>query len=70
MRQDELYRYLAPVDPECPEVAAFYEGFYGDPMTRASGVADEISHNWDRKHQAKCERCMEYRCANIEVVGP
>ncbi len=61
-------RWIAPVDPECPEVLDFNESLYGDPMTQAMGApTDEISEAWEKKHRAKCKRCQEYGAANIDV---
>jgi len=61
-------RWVAPIDPECPEVNEFYESLYGDPMTKAMGApVDDISRDFERRHRAKCKRCQEYGCANIDV---
>jgi hypothetical protein len=63
------YRYHAPLDPECPDVAKFIEGLYNDPMTVAMGApVDEIMEYFEAKHRAKCKRCQDYGAANIEVV--
>lgn len=62
-------RYHAPLDPECPDVAAFTESLFGDPMTAAMGApTDDIMEDFERRHRRKCARCQEYGAANIEVV--
>jgi hypothetical protein len=62
-------RYHAPVDPECPAVAAFTHALFDDPMTEAMGApTDDIMEGFERKHMAQCARCQEYGAANIEVV--
>jgi hypothetical protein len=59
-----------PLDPECPSVADFREGLYGDPMTAAMGApTDEIEEGFARQHRVKCERCREYGCANVDAEG-
>ena len=64
-----MAKWHAPIDPECPEVADFYESLYGDPMTQAMGApVGDISEDFERKHRATCTRCQEYGAANIEVV--
>jgi hypothetical protein len=62
-------RWHAPIDPECPEVEAFYESLYGDPMTQAMGApTGDILEDFERKHRAQCKRCQEYGAANIDVI--
>lgn len=62
-------RYHAPLDPECPEVAAFTEALFSDPMTHAMGApTDDIMEGFARRHHAGCKRCQDYGAANIEVV--
>lgn len=56
----------APLDPECPKVQAFEQG-YDDPISQSCGCWDEITEAFERSHRAECERCREYGCANIEV---
>ncbi len=58
-----------PLDPDCPEVVAYHEGD-DDPIMAMSGCAGEFYEAFERKHRAACKRCMEYGCANLEVVGP
>jgi hypothetical protein len=65
----EMAHYHAPLDPECPEVAAFMESLFGDPMTAAMGApTDEIVEGYERKHRHTCKRCQEFGAANIEVI--
>jgi len=62
-------RYHAPLDPECPAVAAYMSSLLDDPMTKAmSAPVDDIVEGFERRHRAKCARCQEYGAANIEVV--
>jgi hypothetical protein len=59
----------APVDPDCPAVAAFTHALLDDPMTEAMGApVDEIIEGFERKHRADCKRCQDYGAANIEAV--
>jgi hypothetical protein len=61
-------RWVYPIDPDCPEVAEFYEGLYGDPMTAAMGApVGDISQGFDNSHRAGCERCQEYGVENVDV---
>ena len=60
--------FHAPLDPECPEVVAFYDGHDNDPISQMCGCMDEIIADFERDHRMKCERCRLFGCANIEVV--
>jgi hypothetical protein len=61
-------RYVFPLDPECPAVAAFHDALHGDPMTAAMGApVDDIEEAFARKHRAACARCQEYGAANVDV---
>lgn len=62
-----MYHYHAPLDPECPEVEAYYRAESEDPMSAECGCMDEINANFEKRHRSKCERCQEYGAANIEV---
>lgn len=62
------YRYHAPLDPECPDVAAFCEGLDDDPISQTCGCMDEITADFESRHRSHCQRCQEYGAANIEVV--
>ena len=58
--------FTFPCDPECPEYAAYVEALFGDPMTQAMGApTDDIMEDFERKHRAKCQRCVAYAVANI-----
>ena len=61
-----LYRYDYPLDPECPDYPLI--GFYDDPITIASGCADEIAPLIESKHRQECERCRDFGLANVDVV--
>jgi hypothetical protein len=63
-----VYRYHAPLDPECPDVVDFYEGHMDDPISQMSGCMGEITQDFESRHRAICERCQEYGAANINVV--
>jgi predicted nucleic acid-binding Zn ribbon protein len=57
-----------PCDPECPEYAKYVDALTGDPMTHAMGApVDEIMEDFERSHKAKCERCVAYAVANVDV---
>lgn len=56
-----------PLDPECPDVQHLYD-MLDDPMTRYSGVGDDIMEDFERKHRVGCERCQEFGAENIEVI--
>jgi hypothetical protein len=61
-------QYHMPLDPECPDVAAFTESLFDDPMTTAMGApVDDIIEGFDRRHRAKCARCQAFGAANVEV---
>lgn len=60
-------RYIAPLDPDCPVVEEFHRTLNDDPMTAHTGCGDEIAEGFANKHRARCARCREYGCANIEV---
>lgn len=62
-----MYHYHAPLDPECPEVNAFYESL-DDPIMRESGCTGEFIGDFENRHRLECERCKEYGLANLEVV--
>jgi len=64
------FRYHAPLDPDCPEVDHFYQFSLNDPITVWASIGEELTDDFEAKHRGKCERCMEYGTANIEVVGP
>jgi hypothetical protein len=65
---DMAPRYVSPLDPECPAVAAFHDALHGDPMTAAMGApVDDIEEAFARKHRAACARCQEYGAANVDV---
>ena len=62
-------RYHLPLDPECPDVAAFMDCLFGDPMTHAMGApTDDIVEDFAPQHRRKCARCQEYGLTNIEVA--
>jgi len=63
---NEVRRWHAPLDPDCPDNPL--NTFYDDPMTSACGCADEIAQDLENKHRAKCKRCQEYGAANIEIA--
>jgi hypothetical protein len=64
-----MFRYHAPLDPECPQVARFMDCLFNDPMTEAMGApTDDIVEGYERKHRRTCKRCQEFGAANIEVV--
>ena len=67
-RENEMAYWQASLDPQCPEVENFNNGFWDDPITIESGCGDEIFEAWERKHRNSCERCQQYGCENIEVV--
>lgn len=58
----------APLDPECPEVAAQREMDDNDPISQTCGCMDEINEAFENRHRKNCVRCQEYGAANIEVV--
>jgi hypothetical protein len=61
-------KYKTPLDPDCPDVAAFMAALFGDAMTKATGApTDDITEAFARKHRAKCKRCQDYGAANIEI---
>ncbi|MGX1323271.1 hypothetical protein AB7M17_006724 [Bradyrhizobium sp. USDA 377] len=61
-------KYRAPLDPDCPDVAAFMAALFGDPMTRAMGARiDDITEAFARTHRATCKRCQDYGAANLEI---
>lgn len=61
-------RWIAPVDPECPEVSEFLEALFGDSLTAAMGApTDEIVESFEIKHRGACARCQLFGAANIEV---
>jgi hypothetical protein len=61
-------RWVYPVDPDCPEVAEYYEGLYGDPLGAAMGAPlGEIARGFDARHMAECERCQEFGAANVDI---
>jgi hypothetical protein len=63
-----MRKWIIPVDPDCPEVAAFKQSVLSDPMTSAMGApVDEIFEGFDKRHLATCERCQRYGAANIDV---
>lgn len=58
-------KLVLPLDPECPSVNHFMTGLEEDPMTKASGVGDEVADGWADLHRDGCSRCQEYGVANI-----
>jgi hypothetical protein len=43
----------------CKQAEEEIEAIYLDPMTKYSGVADEIVEAWMRTHIKACEKCRE-----------
>ena len=62
-----FYEHL-PLDPECPDNPLI--ALWDDPMTAYSGCGDEIADDLEKRHIAKCQRCQEFGCENIEILGP
>ena len=61
-------RYYLPLDPACPDVAAFTASLLDDPMTHAMGApVDDIMDGFTKRHRAICQRCQEYGAANVEI---
>jgi hypothetical protein len=63
-----MYKYHAPLDPECPDVINFQECHENDPISQICGCMGEIVINFESRHRAVCERCQNYGAANIEVI--
>lgn len=63
------FREHLPLDPGCPEVVEHERTMWNDPITVMSGCGEEIQLDFERKHRTACKRCLEYGCANIEIVG-
>jgi hypothetical protein len=64
-----MYRYHAPLDPNCKVANNFFSSLFDDPLTAAYGApTDDICEGFERKHRIKCKQCQEYGAANIEVV--
>lgn len=64
-----MYKYHAPLDPECPEVADCASALLNDPMTEAMcAPVYDIFEAFEKRHRRTCKRCQKYGCANIEVV--
>jgi hypothetical protein len=61
------YKYYAPCDPECPEVAEYFE-MADDPIMRDSGCWGEFKDDFEAKHRAGCKRCQLYGAENIDIV--
>lgn len=62
-------RWNQPLDPDCPDVRKYEDGFYDDPMTEAMGAPmDDIMEDFHRVHLRTCKRCQEFSLANMEVV--
>lgn len=61
------FRYDYPVDPDCPDVAEYYQ-MADDPIMASSGCWGEFRADFDSKHRSKCKRCQEYGAANVDVV--
>lgn len=62
------YRWLAPLDPDCPVVRKYEDTLFDDPMTEAMGApTDDIMRDFTRSHRVSCTRCQEYGLANIGV---
>lgn len=69
VEKENIMKYHAPVDPECPTVASFMSSLFDDPMTEAMGApTDDICEGFERSHRSKCKRCQEFGAANIEIV--
>lgn len=63
-----VFRYVAPLDPDCPAVESFMDSLFNDPMTEAMGApVDDICEGFERRHRGQCKRCQEYGAANIDV---
>jgi len=63
-------RWHAPLDPDCEDVRQFEREMDEDPMNDhiPGDVLSDIREDFARKHRAKCRRCQEFGCANIEVI--
>lgn len=61
-------RWVAPLDPECPEVVAYHAQTDDDPIMEMSGCAGEFYADFERQHRAECTRCQEYGAANVDVA--
>ncbi len=56
-----MNRFYYPLDPNCPDVASFFDGLFNDPMTAAMGApVDDIS-------EGKCCRCQAWGAENVEI---
>lgn len=59
----------APLDPECPEVAAFVAALNEDPITEATGaLTDEIMEAFKLNHLATCKQCRDFGGANTDIA--
>lgn len=60
-------RWVYPLDPKCPDVAAYNESVMDDPIMDMSGCAGEFYEAFENKHRATCKRCQAYGAANVDV---
>jgi hypothetical protein len=61
------FTYHAPLDPECPDVRAFYESVGGGEDSRYLWSAPDLKEDFERRHRAECERCHVHGAVNMEV---
>ena len=61
------FTYNAPLDPECPDVRAFYESVRAGDDARFPWSTPELREDFERRHRAECERCHVHGAVNMEV---
>jgi hypothetical protein len=75
-------RYVFPLDPDCPGVVHAFQiqvpddctindefvpagTWIDDPM--AAPVWDDLMADFEKRHRAKCARCLDYGFDNVDV---
>ncbi len=62
-----MYKYIYPLDPECPKVKEWHEAFAEDELMVDAGMTAEFYAEFTANHLHTCERCQEHGAANVEV---